>query len=75
MFEKIQDFFLNKLLGKLIVRVAIAAASYAASGKLGLAINMDPNAVAALLTAGVNSALTYFKHQPLPTPQSEQPKA
>ncbi len=75
MFEKLQDFFVNKLLGKLIVRLAVAAASYAASGQLGLTVNMDPNQVALLLTTGANAALTFLKHKPveLPAPEPIKP--
>jgi hypothetical protein len=78
MLDKIQDFFLNKLLGKIAVRLGIALASYAASGKLGLAINMDPREVTALLMAGANAALTWFKHAPVEMPAPapvEPPKA
>lgn len=76
MFEKVQDFFLNKLLGKIAVRLGIALASYAASGKIGLAIQMDPNEVTALLMAGANAALSWFKHAPVAMPAApEAPKA
>lgn len=73
MLEKIQDFFLNKLLGKIVLRLGIAIASYAASGKIGLAIQMDPNQVSALLMAGANSALTWFKHAPVSMPEAPKP--
>ncbi len=59
--DKIKDFFLNQLSGRLIVRASISIAAYLASGSVGLAINVDPTAVAALLTAGLNMIITKLK--------------
>ncbi len=72
MIAKLQDFFLNNLLGKITLRLGIAAASYAASGKLGASINLDPTQVAALLMAAANAALTWFKHAPVSLPAPAQ---
>lgn len=61
--EKLKDFFLNKALGKVIVRVSAALVSYLASGQLGFALSLDPNEVALALNAGVQALISLVKHK------------
>lgn len=68
MFDKVKDFFLNQLLGKLVVRGGIVIASYLASGHIGASINVNPNEVSAVLMLGANWLLTVFKHEPKVVP-------
>ncbi len=75
MFETLQNFFLNKLIGQLIARAAVTAAAYAAGpaataalAKAGLSISVDPNQLAAGMQAAAHCAYTFLKtHLPAKT--------
>jgi hypothetical protein len=61
MLNKIQDFFINKMLGRLLVRAGVSAAAFLASGQLGASVNVDPSELTALLVAGANALVTLLK--------------
>ena len=61
MFEKIEDFFLNQFKGKVIARAAVTIAAYLASGKLGAAVNVNPEELAALAIIGAHAVFEWFK--------------
>ncbi len=69
MFDKLEDFFLNKLIGQLIVRAAVTAAAFAAGpaataalGKAGLSVSIDPTQLATALQGLAHSALSVIRH-------------
>ena len=61
MLDKLKDFFLDKALGRVVVRVAASLAAYLASGQLGVSLSVDPNELAAALMTGVNALITLVK--------------
>ena len=61
MLEKLQDFFLNKALGRIAVRVAVSLCAYLASGKMGATLTLDPAEVSAALITAVNVIVTALK--------------
>lgn len=61
LWAKVQDFLLNKALGRVIVRVAASAAAALAAGKLGAPLSVDPSQLAAILTGGVNALISLLK--------------
>lgn len=71
MLNKLQDFLLNKMAGRLAVRLAASLAMFLASGQLGLAVNVDPAELSALMITGANLLITKLK----PRPESPKPDA
>lgn len=63
MFDKLQDFFLDKIAGKLLLRAGIVAASYLASGKLGTSVSVDPAEITALLSVAGHWLLDLYKNR------------
>lgn len=70
MIEKIEDFFLNKFIGKLVARAAVTAAGYLASGVIGVHVNVDPNELNAAVIAGAHAAFEWFKARRAKNPAS-----
>lgn len=75
MLDKIKDFLLNKALGRVLVRVSLAAAAYLASGSIGIKVNVDPNELNALLQMGLQSGLSLLKPRASAPKVEEAPKA
>jgi hypothetical protein len=71
MFEKVKEFFLEKALGRIIVRVSASLCAYLASGAIGVQLNLNPAEVTALLSAGVNALISLLK----PRVKAEVPAA
>lgn len=61
MFDKLKDFFLNKALGRVLVRAAAAGATYLASGALGAPLNVDPQELHALLEVAAQGLISFLK--------------
>ena len=61
MLNKVKDFFLNKMLGRLLVRAGVSGAAFLASGALGASVSVDPAELTALLVAGANTLVTLLK--------------
>ena len=61
LWAKVQDFLLNKALGRVIVRASVSIAAALAGGVLGAPLNISPVELAALLTAGANSLISLLK--------------
>ena len=74
MLDKIQDFFVNKLLGRLAVRAAVSIAAFLASGQLGASVSVDPAELTALMVAGANALVTLLKKRKSALPAPEAPK-
>ena len=82
MFQKIEDFFLNKFLGKIIARAAVSAAALAAGpeatalfGKAGLSLSVDPTELAAGMLAAGHGLFEWFKAWRLSKAADAAPKA
>lgn len=82
MFDKLKDFFINKALGRVIVRLVATFATGLASGAWGVSIELSPAEVASLVTAatgGVNALISKLKPRKsepdAPAPEPEAPKA
>ncbi len=67
--DKIKDFFLNKLVGRIIVRVAASLVAYAASGQLGFQLSLDPNEVNFALNMAAHALISKLK------PREKAPEA
>jgi hypothetical protein len=64
MLQRLKDFFLNKALGRVIVRLVASGAAYLASGQLGIKIELSPEEQLQLVgaaTAGVNALVSLLK--------------
>lgn len=73
--DKIVDFFLNKALGRILVRVSASVVSFLASGQIGLHLQVDPNEVNLLLNALAHSLISKLKPRAPEVPKPEQPAA
>lgn len=62
MLAKIEDFFMNHILGKVIASGAASVVAFAASGKLGAQITLDPAQVAAVVGFGAHAILDFVQH-------------
>lgn len=74
MFDKLKDFFLNKVVGRMIVRLVGTLAAGLASGAWGVSIELSPAEVASLVSAATglfNAVLSKLK----PRKSEEAPKA
>ena len=67
--DRAVDFLLNKVAGRVAVRVAASLAMYAASGALGFSLSLDPNELSAALMIGVNALISVLK------PRKSEPAA
>ncbi len=68
MLNKIEDFFFNKLLGKIIARAALTGAAFVAGpkvsgllGQVGVSVSVSPEALGAALTVGAHWAYEHYK--------------
>lgn len=58
----LEDFLMNRALGKVAVSIGVSVASYLATGKLGAAVNVDPAQVAACVMGGAHLLLDAVQH-------------
>jgi hypothetical protein len=58
MLNKIEAFFFGKVAGRVIARLAVAGAAWAAGQAAAHGVNVDPNELSAALIAGANAAYT-----------------
>lgn len=61
MFEKLKDFLLNQLTGRLLVRASASLVAYLASGSIGLHISVDPSEVNLLLNTLLHGLISKLK--------------
>lgn len=61
MLHKIEDFFFNRFLGKVLARVGVTLAGYLASGKLGASVSVDPAELTALLIGAAHALYEWVK--------------
>lgn len=77
MLQKLEDFFLNKFVGKLIARAAVTVAGFVAgpliqgkAAQLGFSISVDPQTLEAGGTALAHAAFEWFKARRAANPNS-----
>ena len=75
MKDKVVDFFLNNLAGRLIVRLSVSLAAYLASGAIGVHVSVDPAELQKWGLIGVNLLVTALKPRDSQLPAVETPKA
>lgn len=72
MYEKVKDFFFNRLAGKLIARAAVTIAGFLASGTLGASVHINPDELSALMIAGSHAVYEWVKHKTNKKPEEKK---
>ncbi len=61
LIEKAEDFFFNKIAGRVLARVTVTAAGYIASKSISFGVDLDPTQVALALECGAHWIYEHFK--------------
>ncbi len=70
MLDKIEDFFLNKFLGKLVARAAITVSTYLATGVIGVHVQVDPAELEAAAQLAAHGLFEWYKARRAANPTS-----